>query len=88
VFQPELTEAADLQKSMESELRDAIVRNEFEVHYQPVIEARTGAVGAVEAFVRWDHPSKGMLHPDQFLSCALIAFAGGARRGTVARFRP
>ena len=51
-------------------LRDAIVRNEFEVHYQPVIEARTGAVGAVEAFVRWDHPSKGMLAPDQFLSLA------------------
>lgn len=70
VFQPELTEAADLQKSMENELREAIARNEFEVHYQPVIEARTGAVSAVEAFVRWDHPSKGMLPPDQFLSLA------------------
>ncbi len=70
VFQPELTEAADMQKSMENELREAIARNEFEVHYQPVIEARTGAVSAVEAFVRWDHPSKGMLPPDQFLSLA------------------
>jgi diguanylate cyclase (GGDEF)-like protein len=70
VFQPELTEAADLQKSMETELREAIARNEFEVHYQPVIEAKTGAVSAVEAFVRWDHPSKGILPPDQFLSLA------------------
>ena len=70
VFQPELTEAADIQKSMESELRDAISRNEFELHYQPVIDARTRRICGVEAFVRWHHPSRGLLAPDQFLPLA------------------
>ena len=39
IFKPELTEAADMQQSMESELRDAIARDEFELHYQPVVDA-------------------------------------------------
>jgi EAL domain-containing protein (putative c-di-GMP-specific phosphodiesterase class I) len=55
---------------MENELREAILRNEFELHYQPVIDARTRAVSGVEAFVRWHHPSDGMLAPDRFLPLA------------------
>ena len=70
VFQPELTEAADRQKSMESELREAISSQQFELHYQPVIDVRTGTVSGAEAFVRWHHPSKGLLAPDQFLPLA------------------
>ncbi len=71
VFQPELTEAADEQKSMESELRDAISRNEFELHYQPVVDARTRRISGMEAFVRWNHPSRGLLAADQFLPLAV-----------------
>jgi diguanylate cyclase (GGDEF)-like protein len=70
VFQSELTIAADMQKAMENELREAILRNEFDLHYQPVIDARTRAVSGVEAFVRWHHPSDGMLAPDRFLPLA------------------
>ncbi len=70
VFEPELTEAADAQKSIEAELRGAISRHEFELHYQPIIDARTRGICAVEAFVRWHHPEKGMLAPDQFLPLA------------------
>ncbi len=70
VFQPELSEAADTQKSLENELREAISRNEFELHYQPMIDTRTRAISGVEAFVRWHHPSKGLLAPDQFLPLA------------------
>ncbi len=70
VFQPELTEAVDIQKSLEGELHDAIARNEFELHYQPVIDAKTGCVCGAEAFVRWHHPSRGLLAPDQFLPLA------------------
>jgi diguanylate cyclase (GGDEF)-like protein len=70
VFQSELTAAADIQRSMESELRDAIVRNEFELHYQPIVDARAGHICGVEAFVRWHHPSKGLLAPDRFLRLA------------------
>ena len=70
VFQSELTEAADLQKSMESELREAISRDEFELHYQPVIDMRTRRICGVEAFARWHHPSRGLLAPDQFVPLA------------------
>jgi diguanylate cyclase (GGDEF)-like protein/PAS domain S-box-containing protein len=70
VFQPELTEAADSQRSMEGELRDAIARNELELHYQPVIDTRSRRVSGVEAFVRWRHPSRGLLGPDLFLPLA------------------
>jgi diguanylate cyclase (GGDEF)-like protein len=70
MFQPELIEAADVQKSMESELREAISQSEFELHYQPVIDAKTRAVCGVEAFVRWHHPSRGLLLPGQFLTLA------------------
>ena len=70
VFEAELTEAADIQKSTEHELRDAISRNGFELHYQPVIDIRTRRVCGVEAFVRWHHPSRGLLLSDQFLPVA------------------
>lgn len=73
VFKPELTEAADLQKSLETELHEAISRDEFELYYQPILDVRTGVVGGVEAFVRWLHPSKGLLQPDQFLPSAEAA---------------
>ena len=70
VFDPELTEAADIQRSMEGELRDAISRNEFELHYQPIIDTSAQRIGGVEAFVRWHHPSRGLLAPGQFLPLA------------------
>ena len=70
IFQSELTEAADIQKSMESELRAGLSRGEFELHYQRVVDARTRAICGAEAFIRWHHPSRGMLSPDQFLPLA------------------
>jgi len=70
VFKSELIEAADMQKSMESDLRDGILRNEFELHYQPMLDSRTRVVTGAEAFLRWHHPSKGLLAPDQFLPLA------------------
>jgi diguanylate cyclase (GGDEF)-like protein len=70
VFQPELTKAADIQKAMEGELREAISHNEFELYYQPVLDMRTRRICGVEAFVRWHHPSKGLLAPGQFLPLA------------------
>ena len=70
VFQPALTEAADIQRSMEGELRDALARNEFELHYQPMVDTRAGRIFGVEAFVRWHHPSRGLLAPDRFLPLA------------------
>lgn len=70
VFQSKMTESADTKKSAEVELREAMARDEFELHYQPVIDAGTRAINGVEAFIRWHHPSKGVLVPDQFLGVA------------------
>ena len=55
---------------MESELREAISRNDFELLYQPVIDLKTSSICGVEAFVRWHHPSKGVLGANQFLPLA------------------
>ncbi|WP_246776339.1 PAS-domain containing protein [Bradyrhizobium sp. CCBAU 53351] len=73
IFQSDMTESADTKKSMEAELREAMARDEFELHYQPVVDARTRAMSGVEAFVRWHHPSKGVLAPEQFLGTAASA---------------
>jgi EAL domain-containing protein (putative c-di-GMP-specific phosphodiesterase class I) len=49
------------------ELRNAVKRNEFVLHYQPQINIASGAVVGLEAFVRWNHPRRGLMFPDSFL---------------------
>ncbi len=54
----------------EASLREAMVRNELVVHYQPVVNLANGTVVSVEALVRWEHPTEGLLGPDQFIPVA------------------
>ena len=56
--------------AMESSLRRAVERNEFQLHYQPKLDLRTGAIAGVEALVRWQHPDWGMVSPAQFIPLA------------------
>ncbi len=53
-----------------AELRRAVAHGELSVHYQPIVDARSGHVASVEALVRWDHPTLGMLPPAHFLPVA------------------
>lgn len=53
-----------------AELRQAIDRGDLVVHYQPKIELSTGLVDSVEALVRWQHPTRGLLQPDEFIALA------------------
>jgi EAL domain-containing protein (putative c-di-GMP-specific phosphodiesterase class I) len=53
-----------------AELRRAIAADELVLHYQPKVALRTGAVIGVEALVRWQHPTRGLLPPDQFVPLA------------------
>ena len=63
--------AADLSRAqIESDLRLAVTRGEFVVHYQPVVELTTRRVVGFEALVRWDHPTRGRLQPDDFVAIA------------------
>jgi diguanylate cyclase len=55
---------------LESDLRAAIQREQFELHYQPKVDVRTGAVSSSEALVRWRHPTRGMIPPDRFIPLA------------------
>jgi diguanylate cyclase (GGDEF)-like protein/PAS domain S-box-containing protein len=56
--------------TMESELRSALEKEEFVLHYQPQIDVRTGKVIAVEALVRWQSPKLGMVAPGEFIPLA------------------
>ena len=56
--------------ALKSELRQAIEQDELLVHYQPKIDHATGKVMGVEALVRWQHPKRGFLPPDDFIPAA------------------
>jgi EAL domain-containing protein (putative c-di-GMP-specific phosphodiesterase class I) len=69
LFSPELREAARWRLEVATRLRgDAI--DQLVVHYQPIVRLDTGEVEGVEALVRWQHPDRGLLPPDSFLSVA------------------
>jgi diguanylate cyclase (GGDEF)-like protein/PAS domain S-box-containing protein len=55
---------------MESQLRRALEKKEFVMHYQPVIDLQTGSICAVESLVRWQHPDLGLLPPRRFIGAA------------------
>ncbi len=69
-YQPALTTLAENRLRIEQDLRLAIERNEFELHYQPQVELKTGFMVGVEALIRWHHPEKGLLAPDKFIYVA------------------
>jgi diguanylate cyclase (GGDEF)-like protein/PAS domain S-box-containing protein len=70
VFTEALHAEANYKLFVENNLRRALVQNELEVFYQPKLCLRTGRLQGVEALLRWNHPEKGMIRPDQFISVA------------------
>ena len=63
---------AEVQKRLEveSELRRALELEEFRVYYQPMVALESGKIAGVEALVRWEHPKRGLLLPEEFLAVA------------------
>ena len=60
----------DARLILERSLHHALERNEFEVHYQPMVEIATGRMAGAEALVRWRHPEHGLMQPEEFIPVA------------------
>jgi diguanylate cyclase (GGDEF)-like protein len=70
LFSPEMDESVKLRGTIEEELRDAITSGKgLCLHYQPLVSGSGEAVG-LEALLRWQHPRRGLISPDQFVSVA------------------
>ncbi|HTK30253.1 MAG TPA: EAL domain-containing protein [Vicinamibacterales bacterium] len=70
VFTRSMREEAVDRFQLESDLRNAVTRNEFAIFYQPIVSARTGQITGFEALMRWEHPTRGLLAPGEFLAVA------------------
>jgi diguanylate cyclase (GGDEF)-like protein/PAS domain S-box-containing protein len=70
IFDEAMHSAARLRFQLETDFRLALERNEFRVHYQPVVGLLDNAILGFEALVRWEHPTRGLLAPGDFLHVA------------------
>lgn len=69
-YSPEMSVISQERFTLEHDLRHAISRGEFELHYQAQVPFEAGVPGGVEALLRWHHPTRGMVPPDQFIPLA------------------
>ena len=69
-FDPSMTRDLVHRKEIEADLRLAMQREELSVFFQPIVDLETGRIRAFEALVRWFHPEKGELRPDEFIPVA------------------
>ena len=70
VFNEALNAEANYRLFVENNLRRALMQNELEVYYQPKLSLKNGQLQGLEALLRWSHPERGMIYPDQFISVA------------------
>ena len=57
-------------RTLQADLRHALANDEFELHYQPIIDIKTRAIDSIEALIRWRHPQRGVIGPDSFIAVA------------------
>ena len=70
VFNEAMHDHAVTLLALETDLRDAIRRQEFRLFYQPVVSLETGKIHGFESLVRWDHPRRGLVSPEDFVGFA------------------
>ncbi|WP_131114400.1 putative bifunctional diguanylate cyclase/phosphodiesterase [Lichenihabitans psoromatis] len=66
LFEPRFRKEVEAHDRLADEVRTGLARNQFEVHYQPIVDLRTRIVRGWEALVRWRHPQRGLLLPERF----------------------
>jgi diguanylate cyclase (GGDEF)-like protein len=69
-FAAEMENAVQERRTLELDLRDALARGQFQLHYQPLVDLTTGAVTTCEALLRWSHPARGNVPPSVFIPVA------------------
>jgi diguanylate cyclase (GGDEF)-like protein/PAS domain S-box-containing protein len=70
VFDPRMARRTTNRVALESDLRRAIEKSEFKLMYQPIVRLETGKIAGFEALVRWQHKTRGLLGPDEFMDIA------------------
>lgn len=79
-FTWEMNREAEGRVSLEAALRHALKRNEFVLHYQPILNVKDGSLVGAEALIRWESPDRGQMNPNEFISlaeeCGLIVPIG------------
>ena len=69
-YSPDIDHYSPQQLTLIGDLRKAIDQNELVLHYQPMIDLKSGRTAGVEALVRWQHPQHGLIYPDKFIPFA------------------
>ncbi|HEY8135201.1 MAG TPA: EAL domain-containing protein [Candidatus Limnocylindrales bacterium] len=67
VFEPQMLAHQLARLELDVELREALLKDQFEMRYQPIVDLTTGRIEEVEALVRWNHPTRGVLGPEAFI---------------------
>lgn len=70
VFGAEMRRQTQQRKALTLDLANAMIRDELELYYQPIVYSETGMVEGLEALIRWNHPQRGLLYPGEFLPLA------------------
>jgi diguanylate cyclase (GGDEF)-like protein len=69
-FELEMDARVKARRSLEVDLRQALINGGFEVHYQPIVDLRSNRISSCEALLRWQHPKRGMISPADFIPVA------------------
>ncbi len=69
-FKPSMQEAAERRQVMINDLHGALDEKQFQVFYQPIVDMKTAEINKAEALVRWNHPERGLVSPDDFIPLA------------------
>jgi diguanylate cyclase (GGDEF)-like protein len=69
-FTNTMNEEIQNQITLEKELIHAVENNEFVLYYQPIVESKSAEIVGVEALIRWNHPTRGLIFPDEFIGIA------------------
>jgi EAL domain-containing protein (putative c-di-GMP-specific phosphodiesterase class I) len=69
-FEPEMDACMQRRRALEVDLRKALALHQFEVNYQPLLNLERNEISGFEALVRWRHPERGMVQPNDFIPLA------------------